>query len=62
MPADADGVIGTAIFKLCDKPPVQANFVDNEGMPGDWYLRLTREGMKYLLQKKAVPDEIPIKP
>ena len=39
---------GTAIFKVSNAPPTQAKFADYEGRPSDWYLRLTREGIKML--------------
>ncbi len=35
---------GTAIFKVTSEPPTQAHFVGYEGLPSDWYLRLTGEG------------------
>ena len=38
----------TAIFKVSDTPPTQANFQTYEGLPPDAYLRLTGEGTKLL--------------
>ena len=32
---------GTAIYKVADKTPVGKYFVTYEGMPNDWYLKLT---------------------
>ena len=37
---------GTAIFKVSNTPPTQAHFVTYDGLPADWYLRLTAEGIK----------------
>jgi hypothetical protein len=32
---------GTAIYKVADKTPVGQYFVTYEGLPSDWYLKLT---------------------
>lgn len=53
---------GTAIFKVTNTPPVEAHFVDYEGLPSDWYLRLVGEGSRLLKNHLPVPAEIPIKP
>ena len=53
---------GTAIFKVTDTPPTQGHFVGCEGMPSDWYLRLTGEGARLLKQKATMPAEIPLRP
>ncbi len=53
---------GTAIFKVCDTPPVEAHFDTLEGMPSDWYLRLTREGIRMLRGRQPVSEAIPIHP
>lgn len=53
---------GTAILKITNSPPVEGHFVTYEGLPSDWYLRLTGEGARLLREKTAVPAEIPIKP
>jgi hypothetical protein len=53
---------GTAIFKVTGAPPVQGHFVGYDGMPGDWYLRLTGAGMQMLRGKLPVTAEIPIQP
>src|SRR6266849_2070910 len=37
---------GTAIFKVSNRPPKQGRFVTYEGLPSDWYMRLTGEGTK----------------
>ena len=39
---------GTAIFKVTSQPPTQAHFLGYEGLPSDWYLRLTGEGIQML--------------
>ena len=53
---------GTAILKVTNAPPSQAHFLTYEGLPGDWYMRLTGLGEKYLREGKPVPAEIPIQP
>jgi hypothetical protein len=53
---------GTAIFKVTNQPPVQAHFVSYDGLPGDWYLRLTGEGIKMLRGEREITQSIPIKP
>ena len=53
---------GTAIFKVTNTPPRQASFADYEGMPSDWYLRLTREGVRMLRGERPVVRELPIEP
>ncbi len=53
---------GTAIFKVSNHPPTQAHFVSYEGMPADWYLRLTGEVTRLLREKQPVPKDIPLKP
>lgn len=52
----------TAIFKVSNTPPIQAKFSDLEGLPSDWYLRLTRAGKRLLAGEIAVQDTIPISP
>lgn len=39
---------GTAIFKVTNEPPAPGAFATYEGLPSDWYLRLTGEGAKLL--------------
>ncbi len=53
---------GTAIFKASNSPPTQAHFVDYEGLPSDWYLRLVGEGGRMLRKERSITAEIPIKP
>ena len=50
---------GTAILPICDTPPIQGYFVDNEGMPADWYLRIVGEGTKMLRGEIPYSEEIP---
>jgi hypothetical protein len=53
---------GTAIFKVTNSPPAQAHFVGYEGLPADWYLRLTGEGARMLHKQRPIAIEIPIQP
>ncbi|HBN79018.1 MAG TPA: hypothetical protein DD473_25035 [Planctomycetaceae bacterium] len=52
----------TAIFKVSNHPPTQANFVTYEGLPADWYLRLTVAGVKVIRGEAEPVSEIPIHP
>ncbi|HEY1066179.1 MAG TPA: xylosidase/arabinosidase, partial [Pirellulales bacterium] len=53
---------GTAVFKISNTPPTQAKFLDLEGKPSDWYLRLLGEGGKMLRGERAISKTIPITP
>jgi hypothetical protein len=53
---------GTAIFKVTNNPPTQGRFQTYEGLPSDWYLRLTGEGSKVLRGDKMSQTALPIKP
>jgi hypothetical protein len=53
---------GTAIFKVSNAPPSPGRFQTFEGLPSDWYLRLTGEGTKLLRGERPASREIPIKP
>jgi hypothetical protein len=53
---------GTAIFKVTNAPPTPGRFVTYEGLPTDWYLRLTGEGAKLLRGERKNQKTIPIKP
>jgi hypothetical protein len=53
---------GTAVFKVTSSPPAQGHFVDYEGLPSDWYLRLVGEGAKMLHGRRPLTADIPIKP
>lgn len=52
----------TAIFKVRNDPPTQAGFATYEGLPSDWYLRLTGEGSKLIRGERAAGDGLPIRP
>jgi hypothetical protein len=52
----------TAIFKVTDAPPTQGKFADFDGRPSDWYLRLTREGIRMLHGQRPLTRELPIEP
>jgi hypothetical protein len=53
---------GTAIFKVSNTPPTQAKFVTYDGLPSDWYLRLTAEGAKVIRGERKSQMALPIKP
>jgi hypothetical protein len=53
---------GTAIFKVINNPPTQARFATYDGLPSDWYLRLTGEGSKVIRGVRTVRATLPIKP
>lgn len=53
---------GTAIFKVSNSPPTQARFATYDGLPTDWYLRLTGEGTKLIREGRKGQREIPIRP
>ncbi|HVU26276.1 MAG TPA: glycoside hydrolase family 71/99-like protein [Verrucomicrobiae bacterium] len=50
---------GTAIFKCTSKPPTGAQFFDYDGMPSDYYLRLTGEAGKMLRGEIPLSKQIP---
>jgi len=52
---------GTAIFKCANTPPKGkgAEFLDMEGLPSDFYLRLTGEGGRMLRGEIPVADQVP---
>ena len=52
----------TAIFKVTNSPPTQARFSTYEGLPSDWYLRLTGEGSKVIRRERKSQAALPIKP
>jgi hypothetical protein len=54
---------GTAIYKVADKTPVGKYFVTYEGLPNDWYLKLTGAATRMIrgdtpLSRK-IPDDLP---
>ena len=53
---------GTAIFKVTNTPPTQAQFDGHDGLPSDWYLRLVGEGARMYRGETPLTREIPIKP
>ena len=53
---------GTAIFKVTNKPPTPGRFLTYEGLPSDWYLRLTGEGAKLLRGERKAEGQLPIQP
>jgi hypothetical protein len=53
---------GTAIFKVTNSPPRPGRFVTYEGLPPDWYLRLTGEGTKLIRRERKNQKTVPIKP
>ena len=53
---------GTAIFKVSNSPPTQGHFVTYDGLPSDWYLRLTAAGTAMLTGEQPVTSDIPISP
>jgi hypothetical protein len=53
---------GTAIFKVTNAPPREAYFATLEGMPADWYLRLTGEGTRLIRKERRYTPSVPIKP
>jgi hypothetical protein len=52
----------TAIFKISNRPPTQANFVTYDSLPSDWYLRLTGEGSKVIRGERKNQMTLPVKP
>ena len=53
---------GTAIFKVSNTPPKPGRFVTYDGLPSDWYLRLTGEGTKLIRGERKNQKTVPIKP
>lgn len=52
----------TAIFKVTNEPPTQAKFQTYDGLPADWYLRLTGAGSQLIRGELKNQRELPIKP
>ncbi len=53
---------GTAIFKITNTPPVgESQFLDNDGMPSDWYLRLAGAAAQLLRGEITPTEDIPFK-
>lgn len=53
---------GTAIFKVTNAPPKPGHFETYEGLPSDWYLRLTGAGSKLIRGEIPNQKTLPIKP
>jgi hypothetical protein len=53
---------GTAIFKVTNTPPNEAKFATYDGLPTDWYLRLTGEGSKVIRGEQKATPGLPISP
>ena len=53
---------GTAIYKLATSSRVDSFTIQRDKLPSDWYLRVTREGIKMLHGQRPITAEIPIKP
>lgn len=52
----------TAIFKVTNDPPAAANCTTYDGLPSDWYLRLTGEGTRMIRGESPLSERIPISP
>lgn len=52
---------GTAIYKVANEIPAGRYFVTSEGLPTDWYLRLTGEGARMIRGEREISWTIPIK-
>lgn len=50
----------TAIFEVTDSPPSEPRFQTLEGLPSDFYLRLTGEGTKMIRGERTVDQAPPI--
>lgn len=53
---------GTAIYKVANEVPVGKYFVTYEGMPTDWYLRLTGAATRMMRGEIPLSETIPEKP
>jgi hypothetical protein len=53
---------GTAIFKVTNQPPRPGKFATYEGLPPDWYLRLTAEGTRVIRGERPNQPTLPIRP
>lgn len=51
---------GTAIFKVNNTPPTPGRFATYDGLPSDWYLRLTGEGTKMLRCDRPLQKSLPM--
>ncbi|MDG3003418.1 hypothetical protein [Paludisphaera mucosa] len=53
---------GTAVYKVTNEPPRPGRFLTFEGLPSDWYNRLTGEGAKVVRGERTSQAAIPIPP
>jgi hypothetical protein len=51
---------GTAIYKVANQIPMGKNFVTCEGLPTDWYLRLTGAATRMIRQEDSLSETIPV--
>jgi hypothetical protein len=51
---------GTAIYKVANQTPVGKNFVTCEGLPTDWYLRLTGAATRMIRHEDSLSETIPL--
>jgi hypothetical protein len=52
---------GTAIYKVANQTPVGENFVTYEGLPSDYYLRLTAAATQMIRGDAPLSETIPVK-
>jgi hypothetical protein len=52
---------GTAIYKVANQTPVGQHFVTNDGLPSDWYLRLTGEATRMIRNDAPLSEHVPDK-
>ncbi len=52
---------GTAIYKVSNQPPVGKHFVTYEGLPADWYLKLTGAATQMIRGDTPLSEKIPAK-
>jgi hypothetical protein len=50
---------GTAIYKVANETPVGKHFVNYEGLPSDWYLKLTGEATRMIRGEVPLSKTIP---
>jgi hypothetical protein len=50
---------GTAIYKIANDVPVGKHFVTNEGLPSDWYLRLTGAATQMIRGETPLSERMP---
>jgi hypothetical protein len=52
---------GTAIYKVANQTPVGKYFVTYEGLPADWYLKLTGAATQMIRGETPYSEKIPVK-